>query len=363
MSDQRKSNVNNLLNTAAAASVPANIPADSQIASVEVYSKKPDLSALPGVAGITRNGKKELQVYSRLSELPTGRADTSVLQPGCLVLEGGAWRGMYTQGVLDALMQAGIAFQTVIGVSAGAMGAAGYICGQIGWTARINLTYRQDPNYCGTGALRRDHGITGFSYLYGDITRHLPMDRKALYDKRRRLVVVATDVETGEAVYFDRDHVQNILRCIQASATVPYVSRPVTICGRKYLDGGCSNDYIPYHWAEEQGFDKIMVVRTRNRAYRDTPEESAMLRGLNRALYRRHPALLDKLQNSHTAYNALCDGLDEREKDGRVFVLAPHERITISRFESDMEKLGDLYWMGYHDCREQVPALREYLQK
>ncbi len=33
---------------------------------------------------------------------------TGPLTPGCMVLEGGAFRGVYTSGVLDALLQAGI---------------------------------------------------------------------------------------------------------------------------------------------------------------------------------------------------------------------------------------------------------------
>lgn len=38
----------------------------------------------------------------------------------CLVLEGGAMRGMYTAGVLDVFYRAGIHFDGIIGVSAGA---------------------------------------------------------------------------------------------------------------------------------------------------------------------------------------------------------------------------------------------------
>ena len=35
----------------------------------------------------------------------------------CLVLEGGAMRGIYTAGVLDTLMQNNIKFDAIIGVS------------------------------------------------------------------------------------------------------------------------------------------------------------------------------------------------------------------------------------------------------
>lgn len=83
----------------------------------------------------------------------------NTLTPGCLVLEGGGWKGLYTLGVLDALMEYGLNFSSVAGVSAGAQSGLGYVAGEIGWGARIDLTYRHDRNYCGIGAFRRDHGI------------------------------------------------------------------------------------------------------------------------------------------------------------------------------------------------------------
>ena len=44
---------------------------------------------------------------------------SNVITPGCMVLEGGAFRGLYTQGVLDVLMKEGINLACTIGGSAG----------------------------------------------------------------------------------------------------------------------------------------------------------------------------------------------------------------------------------------------------
>jgi len=43
-----------------------------------------------------------------------------------LVLEGGAMRGMFTAGVLDVMMENGIAFDGIVGVSAGAAFGCNY---------------------------------------------------------------------------------------------------------------------------------------------------------------------------------------------------------------------------------------------
>ena len=112
--------------------------------------------------------RKHEKIYSGIDQIPRKTADNT-LTPGCLVLEGGGWKGLYTLGVLDALMEYGLNFSSVAGVSAGALSGLGYVAGEIGWGARIDLTYRHDRNYCGIGAFRRDHGITGFSYLFDDL--------------------------------------------------------------------------------------------------------------------------------------------------------------------------------------------------
>ena len=44
-----------------------------------------------------------------------------------------------------------------------------------------------------------------------------------------------------------------------------------------------------------------------------------------------------------------------------MFVLAPSEPVTVSRFEGDVEKLGELYWLGYNDMVRELPRLRAYL--
>ena len=50
-----------------------------------------------------------------------------MLYNAALVLEGGAFRGQYTAGVLDCLLKHHIEFKSVIGVSAGALCGAAYI--------------------------------------------------------------------------------------------------------------------------------------------------------------------------------------------------------------------------------------------
>ena len=294
------------------------------------------------------------KIYSGLNRLPAGRASNTLTQ-GCLVLEGGGWKGLYTVGALDCLMQHDINFTSTVGCSAGALSAIGYVSGQIGWGARIDLTYRHDPNYCGLGAYRRDGGITGFTYLYREILKALPLDKKRLGNPARRLAVSATNLLTGKVEYFEKGSC-NLSKAVQASATVPYISKPVMIGGVPYLDGGCA-EKIPFGWAAQSGEKKVIVIRTREPAYRREPG----LPAIAKLLYRKYPAFLEALGNTNTQFNQTVEMLENKANTGEIFLLAPSQPVTVTRFDGDMEKLGALYWLGYHDAEENLAALRAYL--
>lgn len=66
---------------------------------------------------------------------------------GALCLEGGSLRGIFTAGVLDALLDNKLYIEYVNGVSAGSMNGMNYISRQKGRSKRINLKYLHDKRY------------------------------------------------------------------------------------------------------------------------------------------------------------------------------------------------------------------------
>ena len=297
-----------------------------------------------------------MKTYERLDEIPSGRASEKITE-GCAVLEGGAWRGIYTLGVIDRLMENDINMQCTVGVSAGALCGMNYVAGQIGRAARINLSHRHDRNYMGIGAIRRDHGITGFSYLFNELNEEYPFDEERFFDPKRRYVAVAANIETGKPEYFEKDDREHIFRAIQASASVPYVSEPVQVGEGRYLDGGLGVK-IPVDWAVDEGYRKIVVIRTRDRQYRKKIHAPRRITNIE---YRKYPNLIIDLEQEAARYNVLVDHINMLENTGRVFVIAPSKPISVHRFEGDMNALGDIYWLGYQDALERLDDLKAYL--
>ena len=296
-----------------------------------------------------------MKTYKDIDKIPSGSA-SELITPGALVLEGGGWKGLYTAGVLDAMMEEHVNLSSVVGVSAGALCSLCYVAGQIGWSARINLSYRHDTNYCGLGAFRRDHGITGFSYLFDTILKVMPLDEKRLFSPNRRLAVSATNLQTGKVVYFEKGHC-DLYRAVQASASVPYISEPVLIDGVPYLDGGCA-EKIPYPWAEQCGEKKIVVVRTRDAAFR----RKSGAPSLAEKAYRNYPEFVRSLKSANDNYNTMADALQADADSGKIYMISPSKPINVKRFDGNMEKLGELYWLGYHDAHSQMKDLKAFLK-
>jgi NTE family protein len=72
-----------------------------------------------------------------------------------------------------------------------------------------------------------------------ELRRSVIADRLPSHDwPDRRLLLTALDVETGQRVVFDRHSGVGLVDAVAASCAVPMVWPPVTIGGRRYMDGG-----------------------------------------------------------------------------------------------------------------------------
>lgn len=303
---------------------------------------------------MTRRSKNK--EYSGWTRIPSGSASDKITQ-GCIVLEGGAFRGLYNQGVLDALMENDINFYCTIGVSAGALAGFNYVAGHIGRSARANLIFRHYPDYVGRAAMRHAHSPIRLDFLFKDYNKLEPLNEERFFDPSRRYLAVATNCLTGKPEYFEKGKCRDIFAAIKASASMPFISPMVSVDGKPCLDGGCSCK-IPYQWALDQNFEKIVIVRTREQKFRkQIHKKTRLLR-----LYRKYPEFAASLGRSDRDYNRQCDEIERLEKAGRVFVLKPARKVMVGRIEGDMEKLDALYWQGYRDTVERIDALKEYLE-
>ena len=261
-----------------------------------------------------------------------------------LVLEGGAMRGLFTAGVLDVLMERGVRFDGIVGVSAGACFGCNYKSGQSGRVIRYNKRFARDPRYCSWTSLLRTGDLFNADFCYRALPMELdPFDCAAYAANPMEFHVVATDCATGKAVYKRLDKAdEEAFRWIQASASMPLVSRPVRIGGGEYLDGGLS-DGIPLRYFESLGYGRNVVITTRPRGYRKFPTWKIRLL---KPLLRRHPKIYEALATRYRWYNAALEYVDSRVASGDALLIAPEKPLEISRVCHDPGTMQRVYDLG-----------------
>ena len=167
-----------------------------------------------------------------------------------------------------------------------------------------------------------------------------------------------TNIETGQPEYLRLRDMHKDIVAVQASASLPLVSRNVKIGGRLYLDGGLS-DSVPIMHSIVDGNRKNVVVLTKEVGYRREPSKHLEL---VRIRYAKYPKIYELMANRHTAYNRMLDYLEQQEKNGQAFVIRPQKKSGVGRVEKDKEKLRLLYEEGYKEAEQSYDRLMAYLE-
>ena len=276
-----------------------------------------------------------------------------------LVLEGGAMRGMYTAGVLDVMMENHVGVDGVIGVSAGAVVGCNYKSKQIGRVIRYNTKYCSDERYVSLKSLIKTGDLYGAEFCYNELpTRLDPFDVKTYQENPVDFYVTCTDVHTGRPVYHlcNRGDAEDI-QWMRASASMPLVSRIVSVGGYDLLDGGIS-DSIPIRWFLKQGYKKNIVVLTQPAGYRKKPTRMIPM---FKVFMRKYPEIAKAMKRRHRNYNGSLKAVKKLEERGEVFLLQPSEPITIGRTEKDPEKLKRVYQLGRQDAQRHLQEMKNFL--
>lgn len=274
-----------------------------------------------------------------------------------LVIEGGGVRGIYAAGVLDQLMEMGISFDGVIGVSAGAIHGCSYLSGQKGRSIRYYKKYCSDPRFMGFRSWLKTGDIVGADFCYRELPDKLDVYNHAAFLRNQTpFYVVCSNVDTGKAEYIRLTDMQSQIDYLRASASLPYFSRIVTIGGKRYLDGGAT-DSIPVDAFMRMGYERNVVILTQHADYRKSAE-MGFLPGI---IYRKYPAFAKALKKRHIRYNQTLDRIRQLEKEQKVFVIRPHAPLDIGRMEKDPARVEQAYLMGVEDTVSQKEALIHWL--
>lgn len=270
-----------------------------------------------------------------------------------LVLEGGALRGIFTAGVIDALLMEGLHFDYAVGVSAGAANITALKSRQTGRTANVMSSAVTNSSF-GLAELIHSRQFMNLDKMF-DVYGKQPLDFGAYFADPTEAEYTLCCCETGEAEYLGENSDENrLMKIIKASCSLPMFFAPVEIDGKHYLDGGIGNS-IPCDRAIEQGCDRMIVVLTK-------PEGTSAggyskYKRILRHMYPQYPKFLDACQERLERYAKNMRYMRALEADGRAIVIRPTKHI--SKFERDNTRLREYYRNGYQVARSKMKRIKE----
>ncbi len=277
-----------------------------------------------------------------------------------LVLEGGAMRGLYTAGIIDVMMEAGVEPDGIIGVSAGAAFGCNYKSRQIGRAIRYNMRFAKDPRYSGIRSLLTTGDYFNAQFGYHIVPKQYDIfDDEAFENNPMEFVVVCTDVLTGNPVYRSLTQANyDTYEWIRASASMPLASKVVELEGMKLLDGGVA-DSIPLEHFEKMGYERNVVILTQPDGYQ---KEHNRLMPLMRVALRKYPEMIKAMDTRHLMYNRELEYVRQAEKEGRCLVIRPEEKIPIGHISHDPDQMRLVYDMGRELGKKRIHEIKAYYE-
>jgi len=274
-----------------------------------------------------------------------------------LVLEGGAFRGLFTAGALDALLDEDIHFPYTIGVSSGVSFGVSYISRQRGRNWIIAEEYTSDPRFVGISNFLSTRSIMDMQWVFDTIPNRLaPLDYETIHASTQRFVIGCSDAISLDRLSYEKSDIDRSGKIVMASCALPLYFPPIYYKGKRLIDGGLS-DPIPLITSEAHGNESNFVVLTKPKSYRHylKPDEKILLAYYS--IVSENAASWLRVRHHH--FNHVlerCLKEDGTSKNISIFI---DEDLMIPRFEKDIDSLKALYEAGYESVMNRVREIRD----
>lgn len=278
-----------------------------------------------------------------------------------LVMEGGGLRSLFSEGVFDIMLEHGITFDGMIGVSAGASIGCNFKTKQIGRALRYNSDFAHDKRYISLWSLLTTGDLVSKDFGYHVIpVKYDVADFKTFEENPIECHVVCTDVDTGGTVVKQiRKLDYDGLEWLRASSSMPIVSRPVTLEGHRLLDGGIANS-IPLEYFQSIGYERNVVILTQPAGYF---KKKTKLMPLLHIFCHSMPKIIHDMAHRHEMYNSQLRYIAAEQQKGNTLVICPDESLPIGRVEMKPEKMKHVYEMGRKAGEENIERIKEFLNR
>ncbi len=271
-----------------------------------------------------------------------------------LVVEGGAMRGIFAAGVLDAfLARQYVPFDFAIGVSAGASNLLGYLANAPQRSYHVITQLATSKDFFNPVRFAKGGNLTDVKWLSETSLERYPIDLERLFGSIP-FYAATTDIESGLAHYF-RVTQENMQEVIEATTALP-IAYKHTPCfsGGCFTDGAVA-DSIPVKEAYRRGAREITVILSHPLSY-SMPESQH--HWLVKRLLNGNPKVAATLKTRAKRYNEALAFIRNPPKDATIRVIAPPETFPVKRLTRKSQLLQTGYKMGIQAGQEHVANRR-----
>lgn len=261
-----------------------------------------------------------------------------------LVVEGGAMRGIFAAGVLDAFIaEQFYPFDFVVAVSAGSTAALSYLSGDYQRTYKIFQSHALRPEFINFRRALTGGHLTDIKWLIEQSAKDVEMNEALFLERGIPLYVVSTRIRDGKPCYSEIT-TDNMGHLLPATCAIPVVYRDFpTFKGMAMADGGLS-DSIPVETAYHWGARDITVILSQSHGYRKRPANKMFAN----FVLRKQPALARATKRRFDHYNRSLDFIDTPPDDCTVRLIAPGREFRVRRLSRNGNALRRGYLHGKH---------------
>jgi len=267
-----------------------------------------------------------------------------------IVVEGGAMRGVFASGVLDAFLEQDYKpFYFAIGVSAGASNLIGYLTDYPHRSINVITKLATSKRFFDPTRFLKGGDLIDVKWLFEESNRLYPVDEAKLFDGIPFLATT-TNVNTGKADYY-RVNRHNFHNAMEATTALP-IAYKHTPCfsGGCYTDGGVA-DSIPVREAHRRGARDITVILSHPLAYEKKPVKTTWLM---KKLFAEHPQMAEAMMHRSQNYNESLEFIRNPPRGTSIRVIAPPDEFSVQRLSMRQSVLLEGYEMGLEAGRNHL---------
>lgn len=261
-----------------------------------------------------------------------------------LVLGGGGAKGIAHIGVLEALDQANIPIDLIIGCSVGALIGALYADGHQPshiLERAIDIAPRR-PGYKVFGLPSPISGVTGRGFFkvqnMGKILEK-EITSRTFEELKTPLKVVVTDIHQGALVTLDKGA---LVPSVCASAAMPIVFQPVNIDGKEYVDGGLLVELPLEVVPQVKG---RLLIGSNIKGWLDIKEKGEIKNvGLR-------------------SYYIMRNYFDQEKEEKADVIIRPDLSGVMNLVFSNEDVIREVHKRGKEEAQKQIPKIKALLKK